>query len=478
MAVDVTIAKPSRGEEQARRSAFLVATLASFLTPFMGSSVNVALPSIGRDFGLDTVELSWVATSFLLAAAVFLVPFGRIADMVGRKRVFVAGTVLFTLASFFCGVSSSGAMLIGFRAMQGAGASMIFGTGMAILTSLYPPGERGRVLGYNVAAVYLGLSLGPFLGGFLTRQMGWSSVFFANVPPGLLIVLVSALKLKGEWTGSPGEKFDIAGSVLYALALSAFMAGITRLPGVEGAGVAAAGVLLLVLFARWERHAVNPVLDVGLFRSNVVFAFSNLAALINYSATFAVTFLLSLYLQEIKGLDPQEAGTILLAQPVLMALLSPLAGRLSDRIEPRVVASIGMGLAVAGLGMLSRIDAGTSPFFIVISLVVLGSGFALFSSPNTNAVMSSVSPKQYGIASATIGTMRLIGQMLSMGIATVLLAVFVGRVKVTASLHPQFLEALRAAFLLFTVLCLGGIFASLARGRVRGGGNAVPVTRE
>jgi EmrB/QacA subfamily drug resistance transporter len=459
----------ARDMGQTRRSAFLVATLASFLTPFMGSSVNVALPSIGRDFGMDPVELSWVATSFLLAAAVFLVPFGRIADMYGRKRIFVAGTIIFTLASFLCGISSTGAMLIAFRAVQGAGASMIFGTGMAILTSVFPPGERGRVLGYNVAAVYLGLSLGPFLGGFLTHQIGWSSVFFANVPFGVLIVLVSAWKLKGEWIGTPGEKFDLVGSLLYALALSSFMAGITRLPAIEGAGVAVLGVLLILLFVRWERRTTNPVLDVSLFHSNVVFAFSNLAALINYSATFAVTFLLSLYLQEIKGLDPQHAGSVLLAQPVLMALLSPLAGKLSDRIEPRVVASIGMGLAAAGLGMLSLIEAGTPTSFIVSSLVVLGSGFALFSSPNTNAVMSSVGPKEYGVASATLGTMRLTGQMLSMGVATLLLAVFVGRVKVTASLHPQFLDALRAAFLLFTILCIGGIFASLARGSVRGG---------
>jgi len=458
-----------RDTGQTRRSAFLVATLASFLTPFMGSSVNVALPSIGREFALDPVELSWVATSFILAAAVFLVPFGRIADMYGRKRIFVAGTIIFTLASFLCGISSTGVMLILFRAVQGAGASMIFGTGMAILTSVFPPGERGRVLGYNVAAVYLGLSLGPFLGGFLTRQFGWSSVFFANVPFGLLIILVSGWKLKGEWVGTPGETFDVIGSLLYALALSSIMAGITRLPGIEGAGVAVAGVLLLLLFVRWERRALNPVLDVSLFRSNVVFAFSNLAALINYSATFAVTFLLSLYLQEIKGLDPQHAGSILLAQPVLMALLSPVAGKLSDRVEPRVVASIGMGLAAVGLGMLSLIEAETPTWLIVISLVVLGSGFALFSSPNTNAVMGSVGPKQYGVASATLGTMRLTGQMLSMGIATLLLAVFVGRVKVTPPLHPQFLGALRTAFLLFTILCAGGIFASLARGSVRRG---------
>jgi MFS family permease len=206
---------------------------------------------------------------------------------------------------------------------------------------------------------------------------------------------------------------------------------------------------------------------VNLFRKNTVFAFSNLAALINYSATFAVGFLLSLYLQYIKGLAEQSAGFILVSQPVVMAVFSPFAGRLSDRIEPRLVASTGMALTAAGLFLLTFLNENTALGFIVAILVLLGLGFALFSSPNTNAVMSSVEKKFYGVASGTLGTMRLTGQMLSMGIAMLIFAVYVGEVQITAQYYPPFLSGIRAAFFIFAVLCFGGVFASLARGRAR-----------
>ncbi|HEX9899696.1 MAG TPA: MFS transporter, partial [Candidatus Methylomirabilis sp.] len=202
-------------------------------------------------------------------------------------------------------------------------------------------------------------------------------------------------------------------------------------------------------------------------RGNAVFTFSNLAALINYSATFAVTFLLSLYLQYTKGLGPRDAGLILVSQPLVMAAFSPIAGRLSDRIEPRTVASLGMAFTVLGLVLLAFLGEGTPLAFIVATLVILGFGFALFSSPNTNAVMSSVDRRLYGVASATLGTMRLSGQMLSMGIAMLVFALYVGRVRIGAANPASFLYSLKVAFAIFAILCFFGIFASLARGRLK-----------
>lgn len=452
--------------ETSKKVALLVAAMAAFLTPFMGSSINIALPLIQEEFSMNAIALGWVSASFLLSAAMFLVPFGRIADIYGRKKVFLYGIVTFTLFSLLSALSNSASMLITARLFQGIGGAMIFGTGVAILTSVFPPKERGKALGINVAAVYTGLSLGPFLGGVLSHNLGWRSIFLMNVPLGIAVILMVLWKLKGEWAEARGEQFDFVGALIYALALPAIMYGFSDLPGTTGYLLIVGGMLGLVSFTMWEARARNPVLNVNLFRKNTVFALSNLAALINYSATFAVAFLLSLYLQYIKGFDTQYAGYILASQPVVMALFSPSAGRLSDRMEPRLVASIGMTLATVGLFLLTLLYKNTPLWFIVLVLVLLGLGFALFSSPNTNAVMSSVEKKYYGVASGTLGTMRLTGQMLSMGIVMLVFAVYMGDVEITTRYYPVFLTSVRVAFLIFTVLCFGGIFASLARGKV------------
>ena len=416
---------------------------------------------------MDAILLGWVATAYLLAAAMFLVPLGRIADIYGRKRIFTYGMITYTAASLLSAISTSAAMLISFRVLQGIGGAMIFSTGVAILTSVFPPEERGRVLGINVAAVYAGLSLGPFVGGLLTQYLGWRSIFWANVPLGLLIIALIFWKLKGEWAEAKGEKFDIAGSIIYSLMLIAIMYGFTMLPELPGAGLILAGGLGIVAFVKWETKVKSPVLDVRLFRNNTVFALSNLAAFINYSATFAVSFLLSLYLQYIKGLTPQIAGLVLVAAPVVQAIFSPFAGRLSDKIEPRIVASLGMGLTVIGLIFFIFLGNTTSLWFIIAGLIILGFGFALFSSPNTNAVMSSVEKRSYGVASATLATMRQIGMMFSMGVVMLIFAIYLGRVQITPEYYAPFLSSLNTAFIIFTVLCFGGIFASLARGKVR-----------
>lgn len=450
-----------------KRTALLVATLGSFLTPFMGSSITVALPSIGSELAMDAISLGWVATAYLLASAMFLVPFGRIADLHGRKKIFTLGIIIFTAASLFSAFSPSATVLIALRALQGIGGAMIFGTGVAILTSVFPAEERGRALGINVAAVYLGLSLGPFLGGFLTQYFGWRSVFMAVVPLGIIVLLFTYWKLKGEWAEARGEKLDIPGSVIYSLTLVALIYGVTLLPEMTGIWLIVTGTIGVVVFVKWEVKVSSPVLNMDMFRNNRTFAMSNLAALINYSATFAVSFLLSLYLQYIKGFSPQSAGIVLIASPAMQAIFSPLAGRLSDRIEPRIVASAGMGFTVVGLILLIFLNEQTGLWFIVASLTILGFGFALFSSPNTNAIMSSAEKKFYGVASATLATMRQIGMMLSMGMVMLIFTVYIGRVQITPEYYPFFLRGVNTAFIIFAVLCFGGIFASLARGKIR-----------
>jgi len=447
----------------ARTAGLLVATLASFFTPFMSSSINIALPSIAREFSLDAVTLSWIATSFLLAAAVFVVPFGRLADIYGRKRIFNVGVVVFTLSCLSAALSSSGIWLIVSRVFQGIGSAILAGTSMAILTSVYPAHERGKVLGFQVAAVYTGLSLGPSIGGILTQAFGWRSIFIFGLPLGVLTMAVTLWKLKGEWAEAKGEKFDITGASLFGISLVALMYGFSKLPQALGVWFLIGGIIGLIGFVVWEKKAKSPVLDVTLFTSNPVFAFSNLAALINYMSTSAVTFLLSLYLQYIKGLTPRNAGLILITQPVMMAVLSPIAGRLSDKVRPRMLAAIGMSITTAGLLLLTLVHSETSMVFIVLALFILGIGFAFFSSPNSNAVMSSVERRYYGVASGTLGTMRTVGQMFSMGIAMLLFSIYMGQAEIAPQVYPQFLKSADTGFIIFAVLCFGGVFASLAR---------------
>ena len=449
-----------------RGSVLLTTSVASFATAFMGSALNVALPIIGNEFSMDAVLLGWVATAYTLAVAICLVPFGRAADIHGRMRVFTIGVFGFLATSLLCSFATSGSMLIAFRVLQGVAAAMMFATSSALLSSAYPPGERGRVLGINVATVYAGLSLGPFLGGILTQNLGWRSVFVVGVAAGIMAALV-ALQPKAEWAEARGERFDWIGSAIYGVSIALVMLGLSRLPDPRGGALVAAGLAGAVGFVAWEDRTPAPILNLSLFRGNRAFTLSSVAALINYLATTAVTFLLSLYLQYIKGLTPQAAGVILVAQPIMMALVSPLAGRLSDRLEARVVASAGMALTAVGLLMLVFLTAATPFPYIVAALLLLGVGFGLFSSPNMNAIMGSAEKRLYGVASAIVATMRTLGQMLSLGIALLIFSVVIGRVQITSQYTDEFLTSTRIAFSVYTVLCVFGIFASLARGRVR-----------
>jgi MFS family permease len=389
-----------------KRSVLIVATVTAFLITFMGASINVALPVIGHEFAMDAVLLGWVATIFLLAVAMFIVPFGRIADIYGRKKIFTYGMAIYTVASLLSAIAPSPLVLIALRGLHGFGSAMVFGTSTAMVMSVFSAGERGKALGIVVASTYFGLSVGPFL-------------------------------------------------------------GFSQLPDLLGAWLILFGIVGIIAFVWWETKAEHPVFNMNHFRKNRVFAFSNLAALINYSATFAITFLLSFYLQYLKGFSPQTAGLILIAQPVVMAIGSPIAGRLSDRIEPGIIASVGMAVLTIGLFFFIFLGEHTPLGFVIADLIFLGAGYALFSSPNTNAVMSSVERKFYGVASGTLGTMRAVGMMFSMGIVMLIFAIYMGRVQITPEYYPVFLKGIKVAFIIFASLCFVSIFASLVRGKVR-----------
>jgi EmrB/QacA subfamily drug resistance transporter len=456
-------------QKPSEQTAALVTVMAvSFLAPFMGSAVTLSIPAIGTDLGAGALVLAWVLTSYMMASAALLLPWGRLADITGRKRIYVAGIALFAVASLLCGLARSVETLIALRVVQGAAAAMFFSTGTAILTSVYPPEKRGRALGLMVAAVYLSLSLGPVVGGLMNHHLGWRSIFYATSAAAAASAVLAHVSLEPRLKDASGEAYDFIGTVLYMPATVAVLYGLSTL-GTNPASkmILLGGTALLALFVWRERVFPQPLLAVNLIGKNAVFALSNLAALINYSATAGLAFLISLHMQVVLGFDSQIAGLVMVAQAIPMALLSPMAGSLSDRFEPRVVASAGMAITAVGLLGMALVVGMRQAVPVTGMLVVTGIGFALFSSPNTNAVMSSVDKRDYGMASSALGTMRLTGQALSMAIVALVLSLYVGNARMSAVDPGRLVSASRVAFLVFGSLCACGVVASLARGNVR-----------
>ncbi|PLX93958.1 MAG: MFS transporter [Desulfuromonas sp.] len=447
-----------------RRATLFVVCVAHFLMPFMMSAVGVSLPVMGREFDASAMQLGLVETTYVLSASIFLLAMGRLGDIHGRRRVFQYGLILFTLVGGMLSQAWSIESIIGLRFLQGMGGSMVMATTMAIVVSVFPPEERGRALGIAVASVYAGISCGPFFGGMLVSAFGWRSIFYLCIPFGTVAYLVSLAKFRGEWADAKGELFDWQGSLLYAGAILLLISGASNLDqGLWAWGLVGLGVTGLILFLLFEARIEYPVLNVGLLRRNRIFALSNLAALFNYAATFGVTFFLSLYLQYVKGMSPQQAGTLLIVQPIMQAFLSPFCGRLADRYPAARVATVGMLLCASGLGVAANLTEASSMAMIIATLAFLGVGFALFSSPNVSVIMGSVPPRYLGIASGLSSSMRTLGMMTSMTIITIIFSILMGGDPVTVETQGAFLASMRTALLVFCGLCVVGIFCSVGR---------------
>ncbi len=453
-------------DKATKRSALIIAALNSFIAPFMLSAVNIALPVIQKEFSVHAVVLTWVATSYILATAIFFIPSGKIADIYGRRKIFIYGTVIFTISTFLCVFIGSIEGLLVLRIIQGIGGAMTVTTGMTIIISVFPLQERGKAIGINTASVYVGLSAGPFAGGLITQYLHWKAIFLIAAILGLVSFILTLSFIKEEWADAKGDKFDLPGSIIYGLSLIIIMYGVSILPAQKAIIFISAGIICFITFVIYELRAKYPVFEMRLFKNNRVFTFSSLAALINYSATFAVTFLLSLYLQYILGMSPQAAGFILVVQPVMQTIFAPISGKLSDKIEPAIITSTGMAFTVIGLFLFIFLSPATTAGYIIGVLILLGIGFGFFSSPNTNAIMSSVEKKYYGVASGSVGTMRTIGMTLSMAITTVIFAVFMGQEEITPETYGVFGQSIKISFIIFTVLCVIGIYFSSARGNL------------
>lgn len=439
----------------------VISTATGFITPFMVAAINVAIPTIRREFQMEAVVMAWTGTIYFLSIAVVQVPCGRLADIYGRKKLFVIGLLITIFASILGAFANSVPLLFTSLALMGMGSGIIFNNSIAILTSVFPADRRGRALGISTAGTYTGLSMGPYIGGVLTKAFGWQSIFM--LAGFLSVVLLSLVfyALKGEWREAKGEKFDVVGSFTYAISIVLFMYGFSSLPNTHGIILFVLGVVGLLLFVRWEARTDSPIFNLNLFRKNKVFLFSNLAVFISYIATFAISFLLSNYLQDIKGLKPDQAGLVLITASVLMAIMTPISGRVSDKIEPRLVASVGMSLNCVALFLLIFLGNDTYIWYIIMAMAINGLGIGIFASPNTNAIMGSVNRKELGVVAGTLGTMRTAGMMVSMGIMMIIFSVYIGQAEITPEYYPQFLTSIRTGFIIFTLVSIIGFTCQL-----------------
>lgn len=449
-----------------QNAVLLMVLLNAFTTPLMLSATNVALPGISADLRMSAVALSWVPLAFLMASAMFVLLFGSLADRIGRKRVFLLGTAAVIVTSTIAALSLNGPMLIAARFLQGISAAMLYATQMAMVASVFPAQRRGRVVGLVVSVIYVGLAAGPLLGGFVIDTLGWRWSFLLQLPLALAVLLIGMLRVPGEWRADEQTPFDWRGALLYSTAIMLLCLAVSRLPGSAGVALLAAGSLCLVGFVRHALHCPAPLWDVRLFFSNRVFTLSSAASLIMYTATYANVVMLSLYLQYLKALTATETGLMLMLQPISMAVLSPLAGRLSERVEPRILATAGMSLTAVGLAVLATLNSDSSLTSLAAALLVTGTGFALFSSPNVNAIMGSVAPRHLGSASGAVATTRLLGQLASMMLVSLMLALLMGNAPLTVANYPQLEHAIRLSFALAAALCVPGILLSMARGQL------------
>jgi MFS family permease len=450
-------------DRMTRNLVLAVAALSGFVATFAASAINVALPKIEEEFHLSAVALDWIPLAYVLAAAALIMAAGRMGDIFGRMKVFTIGLAGFTVFAFAAAFAPSGPVLITLRALQGLTAALLFATNIALATLSQPPATRGRALGLLTAGVYLGSSTGPVLGGLVTDYLGWRALFLLVGGFALVTCVLTFWRLrKVEWKEPREASFDVLGSAVWAVALPALLLGFTFLPELIGILLVVGGSLGLAFFLWWETRAADPILSVNLLRHNRAFAFSNAAALINYSATFALSFLMTLYLHYTMGLRLREVGYVLVAAPVFQTVVSPFAGRLADRFQPRLVAATGQALCVLGLLALVFLGNDTPFWYIILALCVSGVGFGLFASPVAHMVMGSVGRHDVGTASATLATMRVSGQGVSMGISGLVLALLVGRGnRLQPSDYPHLLTSVRVAFAIFAVLCVLGLVAVL-----------------
>ena len=437
-----------------------VSFITSFFAVFLSNGITIGVPAIAQEFAMNNVIQNWVPTIFFLIVAVFTVPAGQISGKFGVKKSLMAGVIVFLLGSIGACLSFSTESFLAFRIIQGAGVAFLNVSAMAMVVHAVKPQNRGKALGFTVTGVYLATSFSPVICGFLVQNLGWRSMFYFVIPFLALCLILMFLKIPQEWKTYEKDKIDKVGSILYAMGILLFIYGFTTLITPNGIFLTLLGITILLIFGWYELKQTSPVFNMNLFK-NRKFTSSNIAALCSYLAIMVVTTILNYHFQYVRGWNAQMSGLILIITPIIMALMAPNAGKLSDKIHPQKLAALGIGIAAIALAILSFLTEETSIYLVVLAMVLQGLGMGLFSSPNMNAIMSSVPPKDAPTASASQATMRTIGQTMSLGLLTLVFAWVMGSLELAPQYASMIVEASQTICMICTVACILAVFASL-----------------
>jgi EmrB/QacA subfamily drug resistance transporter len=457
----------------------LVVALGTFMSGLDTSVVNVAMPVIQTDFGISMAMIEWIVIAYLLVISSLLLTFGRLGDLYGQRKFYAAGLIVFTAGSLLCGLSVNIAMLITCRVVQALGAGMIFSTGPAIITNAVPASSRGKALSVPAIAVAIGICIGPALGGLLTTTFGWRSIFYINVPVGILATVLALVSVPKDEKPTVVQ-FDFVGSVLIFFALLFILVPLTtandyKLSTLVFWGLIAAGIVITVAFVLYERRCKYPMLNLDLF-NNRVFAASNIALLFNFMAQFILIFLAPFYLENIRGFTPFNAGLLYMPMPLAAMAMAPFAGMISDRFDSRYISSIGMGIMAVGLFMMSFFGVDTSIVYIIIAMVIAGLGVGMFQTPNNSAILGNVPQKYRGTASGTMSTMKYIGMAIGIAVSGASFLFWFNQASAnfasrglggTALQQSSFISALNITYILAAVVALAAMAASFAKGEVK-----------
>ena len=437
-----------------------VSFITSFFAVFLSSGIVLGVPSIADEFGMNNILQNWIPTIALLVVAVFTLPAGQISGKYGVKKSLMAGAAIFLIASVGGALSFSTESFLFFRVIQGIGMAFLNVSATAMVVQAINPKNRGKALGYTVTGIYLAGSLSPVICGFLVQNFGWRSMFYFVIPFLALCIILMILKIPGEWKTYENDKIDTIGYVIYGTGILLFIYGFTNLMNTSGLICIIIGAVLLAIFAYWELKADSPAFNMNLFK-NMKFTSSNIAALCSYLAIAAMTTILNYHFQYVRGWNAQTSGFLLIITPIIMALIAPNAGKLSDKIHPQKLAALGMTIATMTLVIMLFLDASTPLYLIVAAMILQGIGMGLFTTPNTNAIMSSVPPNETPNASAAQSAMRTMGQTMSLGLLTLVFAWVMGSLKLSHQNADLIIQSSQLICLICTIICITAIFASL-----------------
>lgn len=437
-----------------------VSFITSFFAVFLSSGIVLGVPSIADEFGMNNIIQNWIPTITLLVVAVFTLPAGQISGKYGVKKSLVAGVTIFLIASIGGALSFSTETFLFFRIIQGIGMAFLNVSAMAMVVQAINPKNRGKALGFTVTGIYLAGSLSPVICGFLVYNLGWRSMFYFVIPFLALCIILMIVKIPGEWKTYENDKIDYTGYIIYGIGILLFIYGFTNLMNTVGIISTIIGICLLIIFAYYELKAESPAFNMKLFK-NLKFTSSNIAALCSYLAIAAITTILNYHFQYVRGWNAQTSGLLLIITPLIMAIIAPNAGKLSDKIHPQKLAAIGMTIATMTLLIMLFLDGSTPVHLIVIAMILQGIGMGLFTTPNTNAIMSSVPPNETPNASAAQSAMRTIGQTMSLGLLTLVFAWIMGSLNLSSEYSDLIVQSSQLVCLICTIICIIAIFASL-----------------